>query len=56
MAQGKLKVKAKLPKSVKKSQQNRPKGPAIQRRGSEFQLHFLSNNDITLSIIFVKNS
>jgi len=34
MAQGKLKVKAKLPQSSKPKQGKNKKGPAIQRRGN----------------------
>lgn len=35
MAQGKLKVKTKLPATTKKKANKNKKGPAIQRRGSE---------------------
>lgn len=35
MAQGKLKVKTKLPEKVKVKANKHKKGPAIQRRGSK---------------------
>lgn len=39
MAQGKLKVKSKLPPSTKKGQQGKnKKGPAAHRRGSKYLL------------------
>lgn len=36
MAQGKMKIKTQLPDSAKAKQGKNKKGPAIQRRGSEF--------------------
>lgn len=52
MAQGKLKVKTKLPPSAKKKANKQKKGPAIQRRGSKFRIVKLpiysNNNNIIL--------
>lgn len=50
MPQGKLKVKTKLPTSVKTKASKGKKGPAIQRRGSKWQCEKASLNRSLISI------
>lgn len=52
MSQGKLKVKTKLPSSVKTKANKQKKGPTIQRRRSKFRIVkfpiYSNNNNVIL--------